>query len=366
MSRYNKLSRSRSKERYLEENTERAKYEDINKEKEEEINRKIDRFREEERANEKDWERERQILIRREQDLLGQIDRLKNRQNINRYQRPFIQNRNYQRFNPRQSQFSNSSRNTQYINPRNRFQYQDRKNNFINNNNNKTTSSELNKIIYNFDKDNNARNNNNEPQKFKRKIYLPRTQGYNLVGLILGPKGNFQKYLEKETDCKIYINGQNMKKKETYINPYDNDRNHVLIIGYSEEKVQKAAKTVEDIIYADEKTRNKLMDKQLKVAQKEGDNINFTIKSDDHLMTPYGPPSDKARFYKVPNDFVGLIIGANGENIKRIMAESNCKIQAANSPIPQTNLRYIFIEGNDENYQTAIRLIEKIIADHPY
>lgn len=214
MSRYNKLSRSRSKERYLEENTEKAKYEDINREKEEEINRKIDRFRDEERANEKDWERERQILIRREQDLLGQIDRLKNRQNINRYQRPFIQNRNYQRFNPRQSQFSNSSRNTQYINPRNRFQYQDKRNNFINNNNNKTTSSELNKIIYNFDKDNNARNNNNEPQKFKRKIYLPRTQGYNLVGLLLGPKGNFQKYLEEVTGCKIYINGQNMKKRK--------------------------------------------------------------------------------------------------------------------------------------------------------
>ena len=196
-----------------------------------------------------------------------------------------------------------------------------------------------------------------------KKIYLPRTQGYNLVGLILGPKGNFQKYLEKETDCKIYINGQNMKKKETYINPYDNDRMHVLIIGRTEEKVQKAAKTVEDIIYADEKTRNKLMQKQLKVAQKEGDNINF-IKSDDHLMTPYGPPSDKARFYKVPNDFVGLIIGANGENVKRIMAESNCKIQAANSPIPNTNLRYIFIEGTEENYQIAVRMIEKTIGDN--
>ena len=154
-----------------------------------------------------------------------------------------------------------------------------------------------------------------------------------------------------------------MKKKETYINPYDNDRMHVLIIGRTEEKVQKAAKTVEDIIYADEKTRNKLMQKQLKVAQKEGDNINF-IKSDDHLMTPYGPPSDKARFYKVPNDYVGLIIGANGENVKRIMAESNCKIQAANSPIPNTNLRYIFIEGTEENYQIAVRMIEKTIGDN--
>ena len=359
MSRYNKVSRSRSKERYLDEKNERAKYEDMNRDKEEEINRKIERMREEERTNEREWEKERQIFIRREQDLLDEISRIKGRQALNRFQRPFIPNRNFQRFYPRPSQFSNFNKNTQFINPRNRFQYQEGRNNFINKNN--TTSSELDKIIYNFDKDSNT-NNISETPKFKKKIYLPRTQGYNLVGLLLGPKGNFQKYLEKETDCKIYINGQNMKKKETYANPYDNDRMHVLIIGHSEEKVQKATRTVEDIIYADEKTRNKLMEKQLRLAQKEEENKNI-VKSDDHLMTPYGPPGEKARFYKVPNDFVGLIIGANGENVKRIMAESKCKVQAANAPIPNTNLRYIFIEGSDENYQIAVRMIEKIIGD---
>ena len=44
--------------------------------------------------------------------------------------------------------------------------------------------------------------------------------------------------------------------------------------------------------------------------------------------------------------------------------ESNCKIQAGLAPIPNTQLRYIFIEGNEENYQMAVKMIEKIIGDN--
>ena len=154
-----------------------------------------------------------------------------------------------------------------------------------------------------------------------------------------------------------------MKKKETFVNPYDNDKAHVLIIGYSEEKVRKASHLVEEIIFADENTRNKIIQEQLKAARQSGEK-NEIIKSDDYLMTPYGPPGPNARFYKVPNDLVGLIIGANGETIKKVAIESNCKVQAGIAPIPNTQLRYIFIEGNEENYQKAVRMIEKIIGDN--
>ena len=37
------------------------------------------------------------------------------------------------------------------------------------------------------------------------------------------------------------------------------DRMHVLIIGHTEEKVQKTTKFVEEIIYTDENTRNKII-----------------------------------------------------------------------------------------------------------
>ncbi len=48
---------------------------------------------------------------------------------------------------------------------------------------------------------------------------------------------------------------------------------------------------------------------------------------EDHLMTPYGPPDKNARIMPVPNDCVGLIIGKNGETIRRLHRETGCKIQ---------------------------------------
>ena len=367
MSRYNRLSRSRSKERYIEENLDRMKYENIKRDREDEINRKIERIQEEERIKEREWEKERQNFLKRENDLLWEIDRMKNReQKFNQYnqERGRFQNSNfirrgYQRFNPRQNQLYNFRPNTQYINnPRTNYLNQERRSNYYNPNN-RTSTIELDKLISDLERDTKS----NDLSKFKNKIYLPPTRGINLVGLLIGPKGVFQKLLEQKTDCKIYINGRNVKKKETYANPYDNERAHVLIIGYTEEKVRKATRLLEEIIFADEATRNKIIQEQSKALKQTNEKTDI-IKSDDYLMTPYGPPSEKSRFYKVPNDLVGLIIGANGETIKNIAMESNCKIQAGLAPIPNTQLRYIFIEGNEENYQTAVKMIEKIIGDN--
>ena len=375
MSKYNKVSRSRSKERDIDEKLERFKKGYDNLEKEEEIKRKIERVMKDDNiSKEKEWEKERQLYLQRENNLLWEIERLKNREQKygqynperNRFPQTNYNPRGYQRFPQRQNQFYNLNRTSQYIdNPRFRYQNFERRNNnnnFNNNFNNNASTSYLNKIISNLDQDKNNNNYINDQPKYKNKIYLPQTKGVNLVGLLIGPKGIFQKKLEDRTGCKIYINGKNVKKKETFVNPYDQDRAHVLIIGYTEEKVRRATNLIENIIFADEKTRNDIIQEQLKAAKQTGEK-NEIVKSDDYLMTPYGPPGPNARFYKVPNDLVGLIIGANGETIKKIAMESNCKVQAGISPIPNTNLRYIFIEGSEENYQIAVRMIEKIIAD---
>ena len=155
-----------------------------------------------------------------------------------------------------------------------------------------------------------------------------------------------------------------MKRRGAYVLPQDNDRAHVLIIGYSQEKVRNATQHLEKIIFADEETRNQIIQEESKVFQQSGEKNETTSKSQDYLMTPHGPPGENARFYKVPNDLVGLIIGANGETIRKIAMESNCKVLAGLAPIPNTQLRYIFIEGNEENYQIAVRMIEKIIGDN--
>lgn len=54
---------------------------------------------------------------------------------------------------------------------------------------------------------------------------------------------------------------------------------------------------------------------------------------EDYLMTPYGPPDRNARILPVPNDSVGLIIGKNGETIRRLHRETGCKIQVITNHI---------------------------------
>ena len=112
------------------------------------------------------------------------------------------------------------------------------------------------------------------------------------------------------------------------------------------------------------------MQEQLKLSKQDTreENLNFEKKSgntkdDDYLMTVSGPPGENARFYKIHNDYLGDVIGTNGETLKKIATDSNCKIHLGKALIPNTQLRYVFIEGTEENYQIAIKLIEKTIGD---
>jgi hypothetical protein len=44
--------------------------------------------------------------------------------------------------------------------------------------------------------------------KIKRKVKIPYQPGVNFVGLLIGPKGTYQKRLETQTGCKILIRGK--------------------------------------------------------------------------------------------------------------------------------------------------------------
>lgn len=132
--------------------------------------------------------------------------------------------------------------------------------------------------------------------------------------------------------------------------PDDNEEQHVLIVGETEENVNKAQYLVEKVLFADDFTRNRIKEEQLKASQEMRTELflrNCSIYSkvpgltdsqgrpipqeiDDSLMTPYGPPDRNARILPVPNDCVGLIIGKNGETIRRLHRETACKIQVIN------------------------------------
>lgn len=48
----------------------------------------------------------------------------------------------------------------------------------------------------------------NDNTKIKRKIFIPKVSGVNFVGLLIGPKGTYQKRLEQQSGCKILIRGK--------------------------------------------------------------------------------------------------------------------------------------------------------------
>ena len=104
---------------------------------------------------------------------------------------------------------------------------------------------------------------------YRVKIPFPLRTPSNLVGLIIGPRGSYQKRLEEESGCKILIRGRNLLKQES-VNPqvleFDKDDNHIMVMGDSEAKVVHAKELIEAVLYADEPTRNKIRLEQLRTA----------------------------------------------------------------------------------------------------
>jgi len=120
-------------------------------------------------------------------------------------------------------------------------------------------------------------------QKLHRKIYIPIKEfpSYNFIGLIIGPRGNTQKRMERETNCKIAIRGKGSVKegsKGKKTNADENDDLHVLITGDNDENLDRAAKEVQSLLVPVDDTRNAHKQKQLR----ELALINGTLRDDDY------------------------------------------------------------------------------------
>jgi splicing factor 1 len=82
-------------------------------------------------------------------------------------------------------------------------------------------------------------------QKPFRRIYIPYKDhpNYNFIGLIIGPRGNTQKRMERETGCKISIRGkgsvkEGSKGRATKQQPDEDDELHCHVSGETEENVR--------------------------------------------------------------------------------------------------------------------------------
>lgn len=90
--------------------------------------------------------------------------------------------------------------------------------------------------------------------KKSRKVFLPQDSSENnFIGLIIGPRGNTQKRLEKETGAKISIRGKGAHKNNKFSQtmgpqPGDDEELHVLVVGDTDDIVDAAAKHLEELL----------------------------------------------------------------------------------------------------------------------
>ncbi|XP_074302302.1 splicing factor-like protein 1 [Silene latifolia] len=125
------------------------------------------------------------------------------------------------------------------------------------------------------------------PPKLQKKLYIPQKEfpGYNFIGLIIGPRGNTQKRMEKETGAKIVIRGKGSVKEgrlqqKLNLKPDsgENEDLHVLVEADTAESLEAATGMVEKLLQPVDEVLNEHKRQQLK----ELASLNGTIRDEEY------------------------------------------------------------------------------------
>lgn len=125
------------------------------------------------------------------------------------------------------------------------------------------------------------------PPKLQKKLYIPMKEypGYNFIGLIIGPRGNTQKRMERETGAKIVIRGKGsvkegrlQQKRDLKPDPSENEDLHVLVEAETQESLEAAAGMVEKLLQPVDEVLNEHKRQQLR----ELAALNGTIRDEEY------------------------------------------------------------------------------------
>ncbi|XP_073315096.1 splicing factor-like protein 1 [Primulina huaijiensis] len=124
------------------------------------------------------------------------------------------------------------------------------------------------------------------PPKLYKKLYIPMKEypGYNFIGLIIGPRGNTQKRMERETGAKTVIRGKGsikegrlQQKRDLKPDPSENEDLHVLVEADTQESLDAAAGMVEKLLQPVDEVLNEHKRQQLR----ELAALNGTIRDEE-------------------------------------------------------------------------------------
>ncbi|EPS70750.1 hypothetical protein M569_04006, partial [Genlisea aurea] len=159
------------------------------------------------------------------------------------------------------------------------------------------------------------------PPKLQKKLYIPMKEypGYNFIGLIIGPRGNTQKRMERETGAKIVIRGKGsvkegrlQQKRDLKHDLAENEDLHVLVEADTQEALDAAAGMVEKLLQPVDEVLNEHKRQQLR----ELAALNGTIR-DEEFCRLCGEPGHRqfacpSRLTTFKSDVLCKICGDGG------------------------------------------------------
>ena len=166
------------------------------------------------------------------------------------------------------------------------------------------------------------------PEKRMKKIYVPVKDypGYNFIGLIIGPRGNTQKRMERETGAKISLRGKGsvmpgrgMSKPD----PTEHEELHVVVTADNEQSLEKAAAMVEQLLVptSDDQNQHKRMQLRELAA------LNGTLRSDDYWERRRMEEAS-GEVYKLPEHMQGKADAQYKRDVARFTGEDPSKMDS--------------------------------------
>ncbi|CBI20199.3 unnamed protein product, partial [Vitis vinifera] len=155
------------------------------------------------------------------------------------------------------------------------------------------------------------------PPKLQKKLYIPMKEypGYNFIGLIIGPRGNTQKRMERETGAKIVIRGKGsvkegrlQQKRDLKPDPSENEDLHVLVEADTQEALDAAAGMVEKLLQPVDEVLNEHKRQQLR----ELAALNGTIRDEEYCRLCGEPGHRQYAWKKMDDEYQNFLAELGG------------------------------------------------------
>lgn len=167
----------------------------------------------------------------------------------------------------------------------------------------------------------------------------------NKVGFVIGKGGEMIRNLQDKAGVKMVV------YQETNV---QTDTDKQLRITGPPEKVDYAKQLVNDLLLEKEMENAKIQRERM-----ERNNQNMGMRQPP--LNEYGTSRLTFFEYPISPQMIGLVIGKGGETIRKIQADSGCKVQFDTQKLDAQGNKICQFTGSQECVNKAVELVKEII-----